>query len=165
MDKEKLAEFVNVIVFYRGSIINEWIMLEKAIENYIVRYLSTDTNKQIEIAELLLDRIGFDMKRGVFKAILDKKAEENGFKKTKNNKAPHAKLIENLRLINIKRNHFAHYMGVYDESALSDYPEKITLIEFRDQARRITYTQKEYQKIRQDIYDLHVEIEGMATLL
>ena len=162
-DNSKLQDLVDLSVFYRGSIITEWIHLEKYIESYILNYFTKDTEKQLELAQLLINRLNFESKRSVFKTILEKKAIINGFKKTKSNSYPDSELLDEIRKINLERNYFAHYVIDYSEDAVILSPNQITLMEFRDKTVQKAYTQKDYLKLRSRILDVAIKVDEMVN--
>ncbi|RYX79597.1 hypothetical protein EON71_00790 [bacterium] len=56
----------------RGIVINVATILEKSIDSYISKYLSSIEEKQNEIYYFLLDRMTYEGKRTAFEAILKK---------------------------------------------------------------------------------------------
>ena len=119
-------------------------------------------DKQLELAELLLDRLTFENKRAVFKAILEKKADANGFKKTKNNSYPNSKFFDDLRLINLERNYFAHYVIDYSEEAIELRDHQITLLEFRDKTTPRVYNEVDYMNLRGRIQNAAKTVSEMS---
>jgi hypothetical protein len=165
MENNTLETLVNKAVFYRGSIINEWIHLEKAIEGYICHYFTQDISKQEELFNVLVDRLTFDSKRLVLKTLLDRNSELNGFKKTKKNSYPYSDLMEELRKINLERNYFAHYLFDYSNHAIINCDKQLTLLEFRDKTKRKTYKEEEYVQLRQRIFDAHNKVNELLGKL
>ena len=122
---------------HRGRIIDCFTRLELNIDEYLVRYF--DVQNITDFKCVILDRLTFEAKRTSLKAILDKKALEGGFIKTKNNSYPHSKMIEQLRRLIDERNHFAHYLLSIPQEINDLYP--VVLIEFRDSKSLIGYSQ------------------------
>jgi len=129
----------------RGTVIDEWIYLEKAIERFIVNHLSSDKNKRYEIMGILTDRLSFESKRQAFKSILDGDDDiESDHKKGK--KRPHAELIEEIRKVNIDRNNFAHYYldNSADAVILFKQTGEVSFFEMRDKPIKKTYTKEKF---------------------
>ncbi len=117
-------ELIALGIKYRGTIIDECAALEKWIESYIAMYFTWNGERAFEMLELVLDRLTFDSKIGVFEAMLKKKHKDQ-FKKL------YDKLMSELRIIKDERNKFAHYNQHLENSEqiviLSSYRNSHTL--------------------------------------
>lgn len=111
-----------------------------------------------EFKNYILDRLTFEAKRTAFKGLLDKKATEDGFIKTKSNSWVHGKLIDNIKKLNDQRVYFAHYYLAYPRPH-GKYV--ICLVEYRDTLKSHDYSEEqmdlliaEIKKVAKDIEDL-----------
>lgn len=86
----------------RGEILNLCTILEKDIEDFICKYFIDDSDKQIELFIIVLDRMTFDTKISVFEVLM-KKIYDNFDKK-------YAKLFVELRFVKEHRNIMAHHI-------------------------------------------------------
>lgn len=116
----------------RGLYLNEIITLEQSISFYIAASITSTFETQIKILNSLIDRITFNEKKNILKSLLDKKAIEGGFIKTKN-KWPHSDLLHEIQDLTRIRNYFAHYvLDIYSEEAYNRSPKECALVEYRD---------------------------------
>ena len=128
--------------YYRGFLISEFAQLEKAIDYYICKYFLTEEIKVYEMMQVITDRLTFEAKRTALKNLLDKKSLASGFVKTNSKSWPSSSFLEELRLLNLERNIFAHY-----PTFLTDKNSLICLIEFRDTESILSYDSKKYYSI------------------
>src|ERR1700761_274406 len=149
-------EFIDNSYYYRGKLIDEFCHIEMELERYLVRYFLHTKPERRELKNLIFDRMTFDSKRTAFKAMLDKKAVENGFVKTKTNSYLHNNLINEIRLLNDQRNYFAHY---YLAIPLNVTEYVIMLAEYRDSVKVHKYTFEKYNTIIERIKAVVKEIE------
>ncbi|WP_158798110.1 hypothetical protein [Pedobacter sp. L105] len=168
MDSEKLTkeEIFGQInersIFYRGSILNFCIALEKAMDLFVASYLTNDRYKQQEIMVLLLDRMTFEGKRTTVKSILYKAEEKAGFVKTKKNSYKHSALIEEIREINQIRNYMAHYLLATYKEAYERYPEEIGFIEFRDSPKCFWMNHETFVNMMNKISHAHDQMNSLV---
>jgi hypothetical protein len=148
--------------YLRGLVINEFCGLESGLQRYIATYFLGDSDSRKEFSNIILDRLTFEAKRTSLKTILDKKAIEKGFVKTKNNKWPHAQFLDEIRRLNDHRNYFAHYLMTMPQTPTD---KAIGLAEFRDNLKIITYTDDEIQKLLTDITTTYHAIEELIEAL
>lgn len=148
--------------FLRGFLINEFSGLEKSLERYIGIYVLGESGDLDRLINIILDRLTFEAKRTAFKTIRNNIAIENGFVKNKSNKYPDSDLIHEIRRINDHRIYFAHFMIVMPDI---NSDKVISLVEFRDSTKIISYTEDEYNKLIADIKNAYDAIESMTTEL
>lgn len=145
---------------YRGYAINEFTKLEKALDQYILIYfIPHQNNMQSPMHEIILDRLTFESKRTAVKSILDKKSDDTGFIKTKNNSYPYGKLFDEVRKLIDLRNNFAHFLDAYDSA---EPKSVITLIKFRDKTDIIRYEQSEFDDL---IFRIKKTTEDVLNLI
>lgn len=138
-------QYFNNAHMLRGKFLNEYTFLEKAIEFCLISHFISDKDKQLMFVEIVLDRMTFEAKRTALKALLDRKATDNGFIKTKNNKYPFGKLFDEIRILNDQRNCFAHYHLVLPPiDSQENYV--IGLSQYRDKLNYLLYTQELFDK-------------------
>lgn len=139
----------------RGLVITQMAGLEKALDTYLSNYFTADTSKQLELFELLLDRMTFDGKRTAFEAILKKNHTPAEYKKN------YKGMIEDLRKLIVKRNQFAHF--IFDEhNEIKGNVYHIGLMEFRNAVNTIWYSEEDVAKIGNDSNALMNKIYDMA---
>ena len=131
-------------MYCRGRVINEFAILEKIIEGYLTSYFIGSSDKRDEFWHIILDRLNFEAKRTSLKTILENKAKKDGFIKTKSNKYPDSKLLEDIRKINEHRIYFAHYALITPNEKTDSI---IILMEYRNNMKKITYTSDEFVKL------------------
>jgi hypothetical protein len=148
--------------YYRGKLIDSFNTLEKTVENYLMGFFKLRQDIVNDFADIILDRLTFESKKGAFNAIMNRKAAEKGFVKTQNNSWPHSKLFKDLQECQDERNAFAHY---YLLTPNSNDGTIITLTEFRDGAKNHGYTKDEYDdlihkmnRLTSEIFDLFWEL-------
>jgi hypothetical protein len=145
--------------YYRGKLLDTFNALEKMIENYLVDYFWPGNQfKANQLQGIILDRLTFEAKRTSLRAILERRATDNGFVKTKNNSYPDSKFLDEIRLLNDERNYFAHY---YLLTPSAPDGTIICLAEFRDQGRYIDYTEDQYNSIIYRMSDALIKILEM----
>ncbi|MGZ3945810.1 MAG: hypothetical protein ACXVJB_12775 [Mucilaginibacter sp.] len=136
--------------------------MERAIDINLALYFIKDNPPLMhELVEILIDRIPFESKRTALKAIIDKTDEED-FKAGKHgkNKKNHKNLLEDIRKMAHIRNYFAHYHPVY----LGNNPQwVIGLVQFRDSAKIIGYTQDEFDDFITDISRCRSELSKLRN--
>jgi hypothetical protein len=146
----------------RGKVINEFCLLEQAIEWFIVSHFVTVPGYKVAIKHILLDRMTFETKRGILKHLLDlKSVKKDGFTKTKNNSSPYAKLVDEIRRLNDIRNEFAHYRIMTIEPPSNDV--KVILLNSRDFIGVKEYEEAEVDSIIQRIKKSAETIRKMET--
>lgn len=156
--------------YFRGKLIDEFCFLEFAIEKYLVRYFLDEPDARRRLKNLILDRLTFEAKRTALKAMLDEYEKKHGFIKTKNNTYPHAKLLDEIRLLNDQRNYFAHYYLAIPQ----EKPHLIIcLAEYRDYVKTHDYTIEKFDSIidriketvnkLNELMDLHFKHSGGAS--
>jgi hypothetical protein len=124
--------------FYRGLFISRFATLEKSIDIYLAAEFS-ERGKIEGLSQIIIDRLTFENKRTALRTILDKKSIADGFKKTNSKSFPSGKFIEELRILQMHRNYFAHY----HTSVNTAQPDSlISLIEFRDSRTILHYNQE-----------------------
>ncbi len=159
---EKLEHITQSSAFYRGSVLNECIFLEKTIDDFIVKDISFDADTQIRIFHILLDRMTLESKITAFTYILDEAQDKSGFAKTNTKGYPHKQLIKRLRMIKDERNFFAHYAPLINADALEFYPQ-VGLINFRDKTKIEFYNDDRIKDILKLIHEVMGEINKMIT--
>ena len=97
--------------YYRGVVINTFTTLERVIEQILTANFIPygDTDKENEFGLIILDRMTFEAKRTSLVSLNNKHETSNGFVKSKNNSYPNSKLFDEIRLLQEKRNNFAHF--------------------------------------------------------
>ncbi len=162
---DAIKEFTLNSHHYRGIIINEFAMLEKAIEGFILKYLNVLELCGYDMQIIILDRLTFEAKRASLKKLLDDQARADGFIPTNKNKSPYKDFMNELVSLNEQRNIFAHYpMEIskhIDASVLDDYV--ICLQKYRDGYESIRYTQEEIDKILTRIRNAVIELESILS--
>ncbi|MGN6637844.1 MAG: hypothetical protein ACTHJ8_02975 [Mucilaginibacter sp.] len=156
-DEEEFHTYYSLL--QRGLVISQMSALEKSIENYICHYLSKDETKQVEILELLLDRMTFDGKRTTFEAILKKNNSQPDYKKK------YKAMIEDIRKLIVKRNHFAHYIFNDEDAIDGNKHDSVGLIEYRNSTNTIWYSQDDVTKIVNDAFSIMEKIHAMVEEL
>jgi hypothetical protein len=142
--KSKLDQLAEQSMMMRGEILNDIIILEKTIDYFIVKHISESKKQQIEILELLLERISFHEKNNIVFTILKKHHSENLDIKPGN-------IFEDIGKVIRQRNYFAHYtVNVYN-NAIDNFPNEVGFINFRDSTTVEVYDDKKYKKLREDI--------------
>lgn len=152
-----LEEWMSYAHFYRGQLINEFTILEIAIEYYLAEHFTDSSDKQDELRSIIFNRMTFESKRTSFKTILEQKAISKGFVKNKSNSFPKQKLLEEIRRLNDNRNHFAHYTLVANDKFI-DNGYVIGLAEFRDSTKYKWYTKEEFKSIIERIRNATNEV-------
>jgi hypothetical protein len=77
MDKELMRAdylaYTNLAIYRRGTIINETILLERLIDDYIASYFCGEDVKKIELVDLVIstNRMIFENKVQVFKYLVE----------------------------------------------------------------------------------------------
>ncbi|MBD1364462.1 hypothetical protein IDJ77_11640 [Mucilaginibacter sp. ZT4R22] len=165
MSEDIIKQINDRAIGFRGTILNQTVILEKAIDQYISKYLTPDVNKQNEIISLLLDRMNFEGKRTTLRAILEKKDLENNIVKTKNKPSKNKPLLESIRQINDLRNYMAHYLVLTIGEALTKFPEEIGFIEFRDSVKVHWITNEVFIDNVREIQEISKLISSMTTKL
>jgi hypothetical protein len=148
--------------YYRGKFIEVFNTLEKTIENYLMGFFKLQGDLVHDFANIILDRLTFESKKGAFNTIMNRKAAENGFLKTQNNSWPHGKLFKDIQECQDERNAFAHYFVLTPNE---DDGTIIALTEFRDGVKVHGYTKIEYEALikkmevaTRDIFDLFFKL-------
>lgn len=131
---------------YRGQILEHSVILEKAIEEFICKYIA-DTNNDIKykITIYLIDRMSFDSKISVFQSILQSQSDKIVYKKK------YDKLIGKIRMAKDERNFFAHYLTSYSQTDINTSEKNLTLVNFRNSINRKTYDEQKISSIISDI--------------
>jgi hypothetical protein len=102
-----MSDIQNILVkaaYLRGSFINDTILLERVIDEFICRHFCSEENKKVELLESLMStkRITFDSKLAVAKFIIDNHYPEF------DEKYPNYK--KDITDIITHRNVFAHFL-------------------------------------------------------
>lgn len=142
----KLEDWLTIAHLHRGQLISEFTVLEIAIEYYLAEHFVFDSSMQNSFRSIILNRMTFESKRSSFKTILEQKAIDSGFTKTKSNTYPHGKFLDEIRRLNDERNYFAHYTLVGN----SDFDKNqyvIGLAEFRDSTKYKWYTIEDFNAL------------------
>ncbi|MCO5945343.1 hypothetical protein [Mucilaginibacter flavidus] len=144
MDKQKLEALIQLSIKYRGEILHDSIQIEKEVDTFLANYFINDVEKQIELLELILDRLTFDAKLAIFDTML-KKLHPGIYEKK------FSKLISELRILKDQRNMFAHYMtySFYDE--LDEIPKEFQLINFRNSTDFKKFSKGDYLLFKQRV--------------
>lgn len=163
-DDQKLKEINEFSIAFRGTILNECIFLEKALDDFIAKDISLDEKVQVRIFQILLDRMTFEGKITAFNWILDDGQNLAGFIKSKKNGYPHKRLIEDIKRIKNERNYFAHYPAWLQSEAIQYHPN-VGFINFRDKTKiewynteRITKLLELISKTKREIYKMISEM-------
>jgi hypothetical protein len=135
--------------YYRGYILDAFIQLEMAINQYIVTYFLNDDKKSFELTFTILDRMSFRDKKDSFKSILDKLGMKNQFITTKKETNPINALLNEIQLLGEIRNQFAHYylIAVLPFDDFSESGKVITLAKFKDRFEVKSYSEKELKDL------------------
>ncbi len=150
----KTEQLVRQSVNYRGLILQNCIHLERAIDTYIVKYLSDDDVKQLDIFVFLLDRMSFDAKISVLQSILQR---DNADYKKK-----YDKLMGKIRQAKDERNIFAHYSLKTDMQAVKSFPTGLTYMAFRNKVDHKPYTNEKILELIEIINNCTEEIEKIT---
>ena len=160
-----MSIILNSVNEYRGYLINEFTMLERALDKHLLLhfYPTDDANSRshYRMHEVLLDRMTFDGKRTAVKGILDNKVISEGFKKTKNKSYPHSKILGEVRELIEIRNFFAHYLTVIDHAKET----VITLLQFRDSTKLLQYTQQDFDELVERIMKATSDVLGLIRTI
>lgn len=143
----------------RGIVINVATILEKSIDSYISKYLSSIEEKQNEIYYFLLDRMTYEGKRTAFEAILKKNNTQEEFKRTSK------KLIDDIRKVIYQRNYFAHFLINFDPIEAVNHPGEIGFIEFRDGEKTVWYSREKMIKFVELTNKCILEIQNLTDNL
>ena len=144
MDKNELL--IAKVTNYRGCILNASIDLERAIDAYLTKYMTTDENKQLDIFIFLLDRMSFDAKISAFQAILQRDNPQD-FKKK------YDKLMGKIRMWKDERNVFAHYSLNDSDNAVNNVSKFVRLVNFRNKIDFKEYTGEKFIEILSGILE------------
>lgn len=127
--------------FIRGYIISEVILLERLIDEYISRYLTTDIEKIKFIREVVLgsEKIVFDNKRQILHQIL----KVNNIKFLKDN----PNFINDLSYLMEKRNNVAHLLMDVTKGKV-EKKDSISLQKHRNVTTEVVLDEQEIEKIR-----------------
>lgn len=136
-------KYTNLAFRRRGAIINETIMLERIIDDYISAHFCDTAEKRLELLENLMatNRIIFENKVQIFKSILEKHNPQFLEK--------HPSLFNNiLKTVIPERNVFAHYWLVTSKE-LSEWikESKTVFVKFKNKTEHIEYTPEKYTSI------------------
>jgi len=115
----------------RGKVIAHFAMFEKNFETVLAAEFSGHGEVRTKMQNIIFDRMTFENKRTALKTILLKRANENGFERSKKKGHPNKMLIEELTYLNSIRNQFAHYPTIQATNQF-EYSCAIGLIEYRD---------------------------------
>lgn len=162
--KNQLKEITEFSIAFRGSVLNECIFLEKAIDDFIAKDISPDEKIQTRIFQILLDRMTFEGKITAFSAILDDAQDKAGFIKTRKTGYPHKELIDNIKRIKNERNYFAHYVAWLQPEALKFYPN-VGFINFRDKGVIEWYNEENVMALIALIHKVVKEIYKMIGII
>ena len=144
MDKQKLDALIELSIKYRGEILHHSIQIEKDVDTYLANYFIHDVEKQIELLELILDRLTFDAKLAILDVMLRKRHPGIYDKKF-------SKLISELRILKDQRNMFAHYMmfSFYNEG--DEIPKEFQLVNFRNSTDFKKFSKGDYILFKQRV--------------
>jgi len=151
--------YTNIAFHRRGAIINETIMLERLIDDFIVNYFCTDAKKKVELMELIIGtkRMIFENKVQVFKVLLDKHFPEI-LEKNK------TLITDIVNIVIPARNVFAHYWLVTNEEMGEMATEGITqFVKFNNSTEYIHYSHAEFQRIMMTISDCIKIVNPLLT--
>ncbi len=140
---------------YRGKVVELAIVLEKAIEEYILAYITTDLVAKYKITVYLIDRMTFDGKISVLQNILKPNLEASEYKK----------LMAKLRIAKEDRNFFAHQLTSYSQEDISLSEAQITFVNFRNDINRKTFKTEALEKITANITNVTSIIYRLKDVL
>lgn len=153
-----LTDYLQKANYYRGLVINDFILLEIIIEQIITDefFGVNSTNiKANQFKNIILNRMNFDAKRTALKYIFDRMQEDNGFIKTKNNSYPNSKVINEVRLLIDERNRFAHYLSM---QPVKEGNTVLVLAEFRDKGKFHYYSEEDINALRKRISNMRTKL-------
>jgi hypothetical protein len=143
MTKLDYYQYTTLAFHRRGALINEVVMLERVIDEYIVNYFCSDEVKSRELKELIIctKRMTFENKMQVSKVLLDRYNKEV----LDNNPSL---LNDILNTVIPERNIFAHYWLVTTPE-LSDWLTlgKTVFIKFQNTSEHIEYDEAKFDGI------------------
>ena len=135
----KEGRYIERAHYYRGYVLNQASMLEKAVEQVLLHELTGEDKPNEKIQHIIFDRMTYEAKRSSLGTVLQNKAISAGFVKTKKVGFPDKPLLDELESLNKIRNQFAHY-----HLFLADSDEYvIALLNFRDHPTPIKYSELE----------------------
>ncbi len=121
-------EYIRNAYHYRGMFIDKFCFLEVEIERYLGRSFLTVPSEINHFKFIILDRLSFESKRTALRALLKEHFPDS----------THKNLLDEIKRLNDKRNHFAHYYLALDKiGTVSD--NVIMLTEYRDGIDVIIY--------------------------
>ena len=142
IEDSRIESFNKQIYILRGAIINNLILLERTIDEY----LSVFFTKNKELCGPLRDWvfaecINLDNKIKILSSVLEN--YENEFL------SHHSSLIANLQYLKDKRNVFAHYLILNDEESVELFLRELTVtfVKFRTDSYLIFYKKDELERI------------------
>ena len=156
MEQEEY-DFLKTSIYYRGLYIDKFSGFEKSLDFALTNYFTNDANKQIDMMQIIFERMTFESKRTSLKALFDKKCKNEGFVKTKNKKYPHNKLFDEIRRLNDHRNYFAHYIMLPILKDKFD-TDVLHLVSVRDGIEMKIYSKFDINKMIEDLDSCTVEV-------
>lgn len=120
-------EYTSKSYHYRGLVISTFNTLEKRIEIMMSHYFTKKLDTSF--ISIILDRLNFEAKRTSLKALFEQMEMDTKLFSSDNNLKPNKKIFEEIRLLSLERNYFAHYILAFPDN-YNDYA--IVLSENRD---------------------------------
>jgi hypothetical protein len=150
-----LPDHVEASVLLRGMFINEVILLEKIIDNWLAKYFCKNKKRQKEMFELILchDRLTYSSKVQVFIFLV-----QNHCKQFQNE---HPAFAKDLAEIGEKRNMLAHWLldSTYDAVA----KKELRFIKAKKMTPSIPFTSTDIVKLNDDILKYKQAIYCLVT--
>ncbi len=126
---------LNKAYLYRGIVLELSVVLEKSVEELIIKYITHDIESTFKIYTLLFEKISFDGKISILDSILKKL----GYKEKK--------LIGNIRECKDLRNFFAHQLVSYSKEDISKSDKEVVFTTFRGEILKKSIDEKEINRI------------------